>query len=420
MIVTGADDCGPIGVVGQGFVDWGGGLDFLRLILDGLLGGQQTRPVVLLLPRPGPRSRARSLARSGWRALQSVRRGHWRGLAELLRRSAVETGGYFADYGTRIAIRTYEDSRNGLARVCATEGVDGLVPICGSLGGRFALPWVGYIYDFQHRHLPRHFTAAERTRRDRWFLEVLTDAPVIVANARAVLIDVEAYFPGHAHKVRVLPFAPRTRAEWLESSPLEVAARFGIASSYFIVCNQFWLHKDHDTAIRGFSAYLAASDDSERVLVCTGDMTDAREPGYAARLQRTVVALGLGDRVHFLGRIAKGDQMALVRGADALIQSTLFEGGPGGGASYDAIAVGTPVIASDIPVNLEMDCGDVRFFAAGDASALAGRLAELVALPPARPSAEALIRQTAERSVALCEALLAALHDAGNAGQRAL
>lgn len=60
--------------------------------------------------------------------------------------------------------------------------------------------------------------------------------------------------------------------------------------------------------------------------------------------------------------IAKLDQIALLKKSIAVIQPTLFEGGPGGGASYDAISLGKPLIVSDIKVNQEIEQSERVFF----------------------------------------------------------
>ena len=60
--------------------------------------------------------------------------------------------------------------------------------------------------------------------------------------------------------------------------------------------------------------------------------------------------------------VTKKAQIALVKNARALIQPTLFEGGPGGGSCRDAIAVDTQIFASDIEINKEINCGEVKYF----------------------------------------------------------
>ena len=46
----------------------------------------------------------------------------------------------------------------------------------------------------------------------------------------------------------------------------------------------------------------------------------------------------------------------------ALIQPTLFEGGPGGGSVYDAISLDVPIILSNIEVNQEVKYNKTLFF----------------------------------------------------------
>ena len=65
--------------------------------------------------------------------------------------------------------------------------------------------------------------------------------------------------------------------------------------------------------------------------------------------------LALTEHVVILGHIPKMDQISLLKRSIPVIQPTLFEGGPGGGSSYDAISLGQPLIVSDIPVNREID-----------------------------------------------------------------
>jgi hypothetical protein len=59
------------------------------------------------------------------------------------------------------------------------------------------------------------------------------------------------------------------------------------------------------------------------------------------------------------GVIPKRHQVELVKGATALIQPTLFEGGPGG---LSVPLHDTLVLDSDIPVNREIRSDDVLFF----------------------------------------------------------
>ena len=81
-----------------------------------------------------------------------------------------------------------------------------------------------------------------------------------------------------------------------------------------------------------------------------------------------------------------------MRRAVAVLQPTLSEGGPGGGSVYDAVAVGTPVIASDIPVNREIEHESVRFFPARSAEKLVQEMEYSLATPYQRPQ-DSILRE---------------------------
>ena len=114
----------------------------------------------------------------------------------------------------------------------------------------------------------------------------------------------------------------------------------------------------------------------------------------------------MSDYIRFLGYIPKDDQLAIMRGAVAVVQPTLFEGGPGGGAVYDAVSSGTPSIVSDIVVNLEIDLGVVRFFKAGSPKDLAEKMADAMVNPPIRPSKSETLMQLTKRQQELGRVLL--------------
>ena len=62
-----------------------------------------------------------------------------------------------------------------------------------------------------------------------------------------------------------------------------------------------------------------------------------------------------------------------------MIQPTLFEGNPGGGAVVDAQAYGVPCIVSDIPVNREIpSCYETAFFQPHESKDLAQRMKEAI------------------------------------------
>jgi glycosyltransferase involved in cell wall biosynthesis len=108
-----------------------------------------------------------------------------------------------------------------------------------------------------------------------------------------------------------------------------------------------------------------------------------------------------------------------MRRAVAVIQPTWFEGGPGGGAVYDAVSTGTPAILSDIPVNreVETDGRRIRFFRAGSAGDLAEQMRAALERRPQPLAREELCRQSEARAERLGSRLLEAIRYAVPDGQ---
>jgi len=394
---------GIIAVPMKEFVGWGGGIDFVRMVFQALLFDPGQR-VVALVPRPTLGKRLRKGASAAWRSLRDLARGRvgWRlsldpgarkrAPGDLgLRPEEVRTA--LADLMPRLELATYPDSGRCLRAALRRLGAGAAIPCIRPLGTPGPVPWVGYIYDFQHHHFPELFSETERAKRDEGFRRMLDQAPVVICNAEAVRADAERFRPGSGAKVMALPFAPFPRPEWFDLDPAQARARHGLPGRYFIVCNQWWVHKDHPTAFRAFAEFLARGGDPATALACTGHLRDYRDPAYPETIRALLAELGLEDKVRLLGYLPKADQIALVRGSIAVVQPTWFEGGRGGGAVADALAVGVPALASDIPVNREIVHPGCRFFPRADPSGLAALMLEAAAHEAPRPGREELLRQ---------------------------
>lgn len=298
---------------------------------------------------------------------------------------------------------------DGLAQAVADLRLDAVYLAMRCPKSRPACALVGYVPDYQHRHLPHLFSAMELAERDQVFGALIAASDAMVMNARAVADDMRRFTPGPLPELHVLPFSPNLDPEWLKDRP-ELRLAYAIDGPYFIVCNQFWMHKDHLTAFRAL-AELAKSRDGVS-LICTGGMTDYRDPTYFGKLEAEAARLGLGSRLRFLGHIPKRDQIELLKYAVALVQPTLFEGGPGGGSTYEAIATGQRVLLSDLPVNLEVDGGDVRFFPKGDHAALAQLMKEALGEPARRGDSSDLLAQSERSLLRNGEAIWTSIQDA--------
>lgn len=321
---------------------WAGGLDFLRHILNGLIAVKASHNVSVIVA---------------------------------VEVSFLDTGLYrqFQDFishtgNNGIEQITYQAWNSDLAEVLLAHQIDIILPVNADLGAHFPVPWVAYIPDFQHKYLFNNFSEQECFQRETAFAARLRDCTAMLVNSAAVKNDITTFYPWiNAERVSALPYTPGPMPEWLALESKPVQQKFGIDKAYFIMCNQFWLHKEHKTAIEAF----AKLHDASLELVCTGTMEDYRDPGYIDSIKQLVATLKISTRVKFLGHVSKAEQIGLLKGARALIQPTLFEGGPGGGAVYDAVALDVPVIISDIAVNQEVNARHLTFFEAGSVTGLA-------------------------------------------------
>lgn len=255
-----------------------------------------------------------------------------------------------------------------------------MVPIRGSHVRK-----VGYIYDFQHIDRPDLFTAEEAEGRSIVFSELAERSDAMFCTSEFVADGMVQLLDVPRHQILVLPFMAHADAAWFETDIADAQRKYRLPDRYLIICNHFWVHKDHSTALRAFATLVASGEYPDLHLVMTGDTDDFRDTGHFARLQVMMQDLGIADRCHVLGLIPKLDQIALLRGATAMLQPTRYEGSPGGMSTFQATALGVPVLLSDIAVNREAQACTIQHFRTGDADDLARLLHATLRDPPHRP-----------------------------------
>jgi glycosyltransferase involved in cell wall biosynthesis len=398
-----------IGFLARDFLKWGGGVWFIQNLLRGLatVSPAEVRITVLAPSDHGARLRARRLAGRLKRAVMHPTRARQHLFGSAASERALWVKGVEQLKAIVPQLTIFDGSDADLMRQCSAMGIDVLLPVI-TPPTTAAIPWVGYLYDCQHKHFPQFFGSADIARRDRAFTDMLGRGSVVFANAQAVIADLRKWFPDGKAELSSLPFAPLILEEELatavRNSP-EAQHSVADGAPYFIVCNQFWVHKDHASAFRAFSRFSQDPARRHWRLVCTGLTEDKRVPGYFGELKALVVELGIAERVIFTGYIERARQQALLYGAAALLQPTLFEGGPGGGAASDAIALGVPCLLSDIAVNRELSDPLASFFAVGDPQSLAAAMEAVTTCPPTRPGTAQLLENSRRHAHQLGEAL---------------
>ncbi len=92
-----------------------------------------------------------------------------------------------------------------------------------------------------------------------------------------------------------------------------------------------------------------------------------RTGGDTERLEGLARSLGVAGRVHFLG--ARSDVLVLLAASDLLVSGSRAEGLPG--VVLESMAIGVPIVATDLPAMREVLGGGERLVPVGDPTALA-------------------------------------------------
>jgi len=403
-----------VGLCADLLISWAGGID---LIVNQFRAMKATEPgnrICLLAPGAAPSS-----PKSRWKTFRYALKGVVRALIRRppLKQSSddiqalrlAELVGRMREIDSKLVVRYASGLDDGLAATAAALQLDAVCFAMRLPKPRPACALIGYVPDYQHRHMPHLFPAKELTERDKMFGQLIASSNAMVMSSQAATDDMRRFTPEPVPRLHVIPFSPTLNPEWLQDRPERVKA-YAIDGPYFIVCNQSWMHKDHLTVFRALAEITRPWPNVS--LVCTGDTTDYRDPTYFGQLEAEATKLALGSRLRFLGHIPKRDQIELLKHAVALIQPTLFEGGPGGGATCEAVALGQRVLITDLPVNQEIDSGDLRFFAPGDHRGLAKLMGNVLDEVPTRRNDPALLARTNARMHRAGESIWSAIRSA--------
>lgn len=293
--------------------------------------------------------------------------------------------------------------RLALSATCRRLGIDVLVPAGISLGSDFPINWIGYLSDFQYKYFPENYPPSHEAKSDRIYAKLVSETKTVIVNAHAVAADAAKFLPNGSAEIIALPFAASPHADWFAGEPA-VLEKYGIAARYFLIANQFWLHKRHNVAFCAFQRL--AQEEGDLQLVCAGQTKDGCDQRYFPGVLSFLNEHGLSQRVRVLGLVPRRDQVELVKNCIAVVQPTSFEGGD---SVYDAISLGVPTIVLDIPVNREIERWVTFYFPPGNAEALYWAMKDIARRPYLRPASDVLLELGRQRRRACGETLMSAL-----------
>jgi glycosyltransferase involved in cell wall biosynthesis len=234
-----------------------------------------------------------------------------------------------------------------------------------------------------------------RLGRLAWWLKeqaAARRADRIVTVSQAARRDLLAWFRLRDDRVCVVPEGPSEaffpRPAGPESDAVLAKYRIDPGRRFFLYVGGLSPHKNLPRLIEAFSRTGAPDVD----LVLVGDLGDVFHTHVPA-LREAVRRCGVESRVNFTGFVPDEELASIYGRAYALVQPSLMEGF--GLPPVEAMACGTPVLASRAG-SLPEVIGDAgRFFEPTDVESMAGTLRGFLADPGGR---ESLARRALERS----------------------
>ncbi len=402
-----------IGILSHEFLINIGANDFLKNIIRGLALESQN-DIIFLCPRSNERIEHKtspalkeSLKKVPFlkQALRAVVR-RLGPVTDRIYKKEVGAYDFYLEACPRMELHECEQDPESLAKVKLEKQIDIFLLSIHILPT--SLPYLTYWPDCQPKHYPEFFDDESQRVRDARIYGLFSTRKPMVINSRDAKKDMVKFYGANPEQIFDLPFAPIIEFEKLIPRP-ELRNPYGLQRKYFIICNQFWVHKSTETVIQ--AAAIIKSRGLEVDFVFTGRMQEPRKPGYIDSLRQLVIDLDVSDIIRFLDYIPKDDQLELMKASVAVIQPTLFEGGPGGGSLYDAVSLGIRAIASDIPINHELPLNpdSLVLFQKQNPEDLADKVELFLNTPYESPSVEDLYQQSRQSTAKLSNRLYEAI-----------
>ena len=304
---------------------------------------------------------------------QLILRGHNVEVWFLYRKSDVDTGD--------LPVRFFFDGTLNLARLFVLpfrlvrairesqpDAVISFLPLANTLG--LLCAWLAGVSVRIASHRAPAYTYSLPMRIADRILGATGLYTAIICVSRAVRQSFQAYPPNYRSRLQVV----HNGIAWNASSATRLDARrkLGLPATGFIFVAAGRLSKQKnyffllDAFARTQNSYLAIAGDGE----------------LGPELKIFARGLNLGGRVFFLGALERQLVPDLLRGADAFVSSSLFEGQSN--AVLEAMHEGLPILVSDIPEQRETVVDEVTgeegalLAAASDTSMWAAQLQRLI------------------------------------------
>jgi glycosyltransferase involved in cell wall biosynthesis len=247
-----------------------------------------------------------------------------------------------AQRGTLFARRLRSPKVRSLDEQLKAAGVE-FVWQLGAPGEALEVPYMVVVWDLQHRlqpWFPEVSANGNWQHRDIIYAAVLGRAAAVIVGTQVGKLEVERFFKVDPARILIMPHPTPRFLDAPVEAKRSVREKYGISGDYLFYPAQFWAHKNHVNLLLALKLLRSRFEGPLSVAFAGADH------GNIQHVKAIVGQLGLTDRVHFLGFIAREDLVDLYKEAFALSYVTFF--GPENLPPLEAFALGCPVIASEV------------------------------------------------------------------------
>jgi len=215
------------------------------------------------------------------------------------------------------------------------------------------IPHITVVWDLQHRrqpYFPEVNTAGEWDDREKHYAKLLRRTSVVITGTEVGKLEVRQFYQVPSERIEVLPLpTPQFALDSYEQNDKQLLDKYHLPDNYLFYPAQFWAHKNHVGLLFAIK-HLNDQYNLKFPVVFSG--SDQGTQSYVKQVARD---LDLDDQVYFTNFVPRDDLIALYRNAFALAFMTFF--GPDNLPPLEAMALGCPVVASNVP-GAEEQLGD--------------------------------------------------------------
>ena len=225
--------------------------------------------------------------------------------------------------------------------------------------------------------LPLYLYVLKRGFYKLIFRKAVRQAARIIVPSKSVAREVIDYYRPDKGKI-VITYEGvdlRIAGEVSDSKTLSVLKKYSLKPKrYFIYAGNCYPHKNLGRAIEAIGEISRKSDQGVQLVIASS------RDVFLKRLEKIIDKLGARKYVKLLGFVPDEDLGHLYKNSLAFVYPSFSEGF--GLAGLEAIAAGTLVLASDIPVFREVYKKSVLYFNPYDFSAIESKMEEVLEMPP--------------------------------------